>query len=146
MENISENNSDQFLKELFKNAGHESPSDNFTAGVMEKVEIEASKSNRLLSPGQWALLAIAFLAVFSLLFLVDWSFLGIGLSPDNLEEKHYKNFFISLQSTFSGFIHIFNIISGSTVTIAVIAGTGSLFLLDKLLRVMRIHKSAACII
>ena len=125
---------DEVLERMLTKASLDKTSDDFTAGVMNRIEAEsfAKVANQpILSMKYWLLIGLGFIAATFVLFGLDWSFMNGIFGDVNFENVQLPslslNFLGGLQSIFA------ELEISSLIPIA-IAALFSLFVLDKILK------------
>ncbi len=125
---------DEVLERMLTKASLDKPSDDFTVGVMNRIESEnfAKVANQpILSMKYWLLIGLGFMAAIFVLFGLDWSFMNGVFGNINIENvqlpKLSVNFLGGLQSIFSE-------MEISPLIPIGIAALFSLFVLDKILK------------
>jgi hypothetical protein len=139
------NNNDVFLRNLVKKAGTEKVPDDFTNNVMQKIktaeENEQIVNQPFITRKTWFLMATAFIVLIVLLFFVDWSFIGLNLSPEEVDVQNYKKIVPYFTNIVEGLGSAFSFFTNSSIPIIVIIGTISLILIDRMLKRFSVRRS-----
>lgn len=124
-----------FLKELIQRGGIEKAPDGFTDRVMNALEseedLQASPWWSLSNLWFWASILLGVMALVSIVFFVDFSFMGGIFEGVKLDEAMIGQITAEIGRELLGMSEGFEI---SSISIIIIAALGALFILDRLLR------------
>jgi len=139
------NNTDFFISSLVKKSTREKAPAGFTDNLMKRIEIEVEQeiitSQPLVSRNMLILIIAGFTVVISLVFFVDWSFLGLNISSAGFDVQYFENLVVYFQSTVEWLAFFFAFFTSSSVPAIVVAGAISLLAIDKILRRFTLHKT-----
>ncbi len=131
----NENLKDDFLKGMFKKSSLESPSDDFTATVMNRIQTEvvqrAEDSKPIIETKYWIIIISGILVAAYVLFQMDWSFLETLFASVNIDAVELP------KVSFSFLDGIKDLLSGiqiPSILLIVIAAIASLFTIDRILK------------
>ena len=139
------NNIDFFISSLVRKSTREKAPAGFTDNLMKRIETgveqETVTSQPLVSRNMWILIIAGFAVVISLVFFVDWSFLGLNISSAGFDVQYFENLVVYFKSTTEWLTFFFAFFTSSSVPAIVVAGAISLLALDKVLRRFALHKT-----
>ena len=132
-----EQHNDRFFSDLFKQDNLEKAPDGFANRVMDAIEAEtelvAEKSRifSLTNWWMWASIAIALGGLITVVFFVDFSFMGTLFSGVELDGSRIGNF---IQYFGNGLVSIFEGFTVSSTTAIIVISIVALVLADRFLR------------
>lgn len=126
---------DDFLKELIKLGNVEKAPEGFTDKVMQAIEPDTVPQSQpwwsLSNIWFWASLFLGFAGLVSIVFFVDFSFMGSIFEGFKLDEAFINTFTSEIGRELLGMSQGIEI---SSITVIIIVAIGALFILDRLLR------------
>jgi hypothetical protein len=126
---------DDFLKGMFKKSHLDTPSDNFTANVMNRIQVEVVEKveadKPIIEPKYWLLIGLGLVVAAYMLFQMDWSFMQGVFGELNIKPIEMPQISFSFLGSLQKFI---NTIQIPTVLIITVAAVVSLITLDKILK------------
>ncbi len=139
------NNTDFFIRSLVRKSTREKAPAGFTDNLMKRIETEVEQeavtSQPLVSLNMWMLIIAGFVAVSSLVFFVDWSFLGLNITSAGFDVQYFENLVVYFTSTVEWLTSIFAFFTRSSLPLIILIGAISLLALDKVLRRFALHKT-----
>jgi hypothetical protein len=131
---------DDFIRDLVRKKGPESPSADFTNNVMSGIEKKGeAASSRLLPPYAWILMGLGLAGLVTVLFMVDVPYIGkIFSGPATENFRPGIIFSDQFLNTMSSFFNSFNFTS---ISVAILLSAFALIAVDRILRkrVMQSH-------
>lgn len=139
------NNNDFFIRSLVRKSIREKAPAGFTDNLMKRIEAEVEQETvtpqPLVSGNMWILIIAGFAVVISLVFFVDWSFLGFNISSVGFDVQYFENLIVYFKSTVEWLTFFFAIFSRSSLPAIIAVGIISLLIIDKVLRRFAMHKT-----
>ena len=139
------NNTDFFIRSLVRKSTREKAPAGFTDNLMKRIETEVEQetvtSQPLVSRNMWILIIAGFAVVISLVFFVDWSFLGLNISSAGFDVQYFENLVVYFKSTVEWLTFFFAFFTSSSLPAIIAVGIISLLIIDKILRRFTLHKT-----
>ncbi|MCK4679379.1 MAG: hypothetical protein KAT48_14690 [Bacteroidales bacterium] len=139
------NNIDFFISSLVRKSTREKAPAGFTDNLMKRIETEVEQetvtSQPLVSRNMWILIIAGFAVVISLVFFIDWSFLGLNISSAGFDVQYFENLIVYFKSTVEWLTFFFAFFTSSSLPAIIAVGIISLLIIDKILRRFTLHKT-----
>ncbi len=126
---------DDFLKRMFKQSSLDSPSDDFTKLVMNRIQVEAVEKSEadkpVIEPVYWILIVAGLAIAAYMLFQMDLSFIQNLFASIEIKPIEFPQFTLNFINSIQSFISNIKI---PTIFIVAVVAVISLITLDKVLK------------
>ncbi len=133
------NKYDEFIKKLIRKKGLEKAPDDFTAGVMNRIEAKTEGSLSLFSPLTWVLAGAGLAAVIIVLFMFDIPYVNDIFSATHLSSIQFNK--IISADFINSFISFFEGIKLGPISLIIGLTAIALVALDRFLRIWQTYRN-----